>query len=313
MLEHRIVPFHPFEYHMLVAPDEDTLVSFVPGHGSLLQLRWKGRDLLESEPDGDHLKLNRWAKGNLLFPFPNRLNEGKFHWDGKAYQFPINDAGTNNALHGFFGQMSFQLESKTIDSHRASLVFVHRPDSIPENYPFEYELKVELELDLENGFWITTSVQNLGGDPMPTSWGWHPYFKLPGKLEDWELKLPKCKMVGVDQRMLPTGKLYDYESFNEGKRVGAIILDNCFSLDKPEGLIEISLCSGREKMVYLQDHGPGQYPFFQLFIPPDRKSIAIEPMTSNVDALNNQDGLIILKGNEIAKAGWGIKYLLEVD
>ena len=36
----------------------------------------------------------------ILFPFPNRIREGKYTWDGHDYQIPLS-AGHPNAIHGF--------------------------------------------------------------------------------------------------------------------------------------------------------------------------------------------------------------------
>ena len=38
-----------------------------------------------------------------------------------------------------------------------------------------------------------------------------------------------------------------------------------------------------------------QFPYFQVFTPPHRESVALEPMSCNVDAFNNRQGLIALE------------------
>ena len=37
----------------------------------------------------------------ILFPFPNRIRDGRFTWDGQDYQLPLNDPSGKNAIHGF--------------------------------------------------------------------------------------------------------------------------------------------------------------------------------------------------------------------
>ena len=37
----------------------------------------------------------------VLFPFPNRIRDGRFIWDGRTYQLPLNDPTKKNAIHGF--------------------------------------------------------------------------------------------------------------------------------------------------------------------------------------------------------------------
>src|SRR5262249_24059411 len=37
----------------------------------------------------------------ILFPFPGRMREGKFTFEGKTYQLPLNDSTKQHAIHGF--------------------------------------------------------------------------------------------------------------------------------------------------------------------------------------------------------------------
>jgi aldose 1-epimerase len=52
-----------------------------------------------------------------------------------------------------------------------------------------------------------------------------------------------------------------------------------------------------------------KYNYVVLYIPPDRNSIAVEPMTSSIDAFNNKEGLIILKPEEFWSASMGFSLL----
>ena len=45
-----------------------------------------------------------------------------------------------------------------------------------------------------------------------------------------------------------------------------------------------------------------QCPFFQVFTPPHGESIALEPMSCNVDAFNNGEGLVALEPGKEWKA-----------
>jgi aldose 1-epimerase len=50
-----------------------------------------------------------------------------------------------------------------------------------------------------------------------------------------------------------------------------------------------------------------KYNFLQVYTPPHRNTIAIEPMTCLADAFNNKKGLIILKPSETASFSFGVK------
>src|SRR3712207_8200591 len=41
------------------------------------------------------------ARGQPLIPWPNRLHQGKYEWDGEELQAPINEVDKGNALHGY--------------------------------------------------------------------------------------------------------------------------------------------------------------------------------------------------------------------
>jgi len=306
--QYDIQPFPPFEAHWLRSPDEAFALAFVPDHGSLLQVRLHGQDLLFPARDGSELKLNRWARGSFLFPFPNRLEDGKFSWQGKTFQFLINDAGTSNAIHGFYGDLAFKPTGHTVNDSSGSFTFEHESKPGPASYPFPFRISLEMIIDQQEGVWIETAVTNLAEEPIPLGWGWHPYFRLPGPLEKWELELPACQLVGVDERMLPTGKRYPYDLFSDKRPIGAERLDNCFALDMEKGMADIHLSSPEGRLTYRQESGTGKYAFFQFFIPPDHESLAIEPMTCNVNALNNGDGRIVLPPGGRAQAGWGLQY-----
>ncbi|MGB0929923.1 MAG: hypothetical protein ACPGVB_04055, partial [Chitinophagales bacterium] len=56
-------------------------------------------------------------------------------------------------------------------------------------------------------------------------------------------------------------------------------------------------------LTYFQDK---VFPYFQIYIPPHRKSIAIEPMNCNIDAFNNGEGLTLLKVGQTWKGSFGV-------
>ncbi|MCJ7554163.1 MAG: hypothetical protein MUO34_09805, partial [Ignavibacteriaceae bacterium] len=60
------------------------------------------------------------------------------------------------------------------------------------------------------------------------------------------------------------------------------------------------------RLVTWQDAGEQKYNYLQIYIPPERKSISIEPMTSNVNSFNNGEGLLILEPGKIFTANYGL-------
>ena len=70
-------------------------------------LRWQiggpddWQDLLYVDPNWDEKPVPTRSGVPILFPFPNRIANGRFECNGKTYQLPLNDSTQKNAIHGF--------------------------------------------------------------------------------------------------------------------------------------------------------------------------------------------------------------------
>ena len=95
--------------------------------------------------------------------------------------------------------------------------------------------------------------------------------------------------------MIPTGARAAFPDFEHQKEVGDTFLDNCFAALET-GLYGLDLEAGVRRLRVEAD--AAQFPFFQVFTPPHRESIALEPMSCNVDAFNNGEGLVSLEAGE---------------
>jgi aldose 1-epimerase len=61
-----------------------------------------------------------------------------------------------------------------------------------------------------------------------------------------------------------------------------------------------------QELRYWQEVGESGFPYVQLFTPPHRTCLAIEPMTCNIDAFNNGEGLIRVESGERRAAVFGV-------
>jgi aldose 1-epimerase len=177
-----------------------------------------------------------------------------------------------------------------------------------DSYPFAFRVQHTFTLDEANGFQLDTAVTNLDREPIPVGWGWHPYLQLGGTCDSWRLRLPPCRWLGVDERMLPTGKSYPYSQFDRLRPIGAEVLDNCLELQVREGSAEVLLEGPAGRITYWQEAGAGRYPFLQVFTHPMRESIALEPMTCAVDGLNSGQGRLVLDPGELVRASFGLRF-----
>lgn len=238
-------------------------------------------------------------ESSLLFPFPNRLAEGDFHFEGQTYVFEKNDFGRPNALHGFVHDMNFEVNEYRSDRIVFSLTY-HGERS---QFPFPFQLTISYILGVHS-LDVLVSVKNIGDVKLPFGFGWHPYFLLKQK-STTSLKLPACQRVLVNQNLVPTGEQEVFREFADKRSLVGHKLDNCFAFseDQTQYSTLLSLDSRIELEVW-QDH---QFPFLQVFTPEDDLTVALEPMTCNIDALNNGEGLLVLTPGEAWSGSFGLR------
>ena len=65
--------------------------------GGLRSYRADGQDVLDGYGDGGRADGGR---GQPLIPWPNRLRDGRYEWDGEHHQLPLSEPEQANAIHG---------------------------------------------------------------------------------------------------------------------------------------------------------------------------------------------------------------------
>lgn len=241
-----------------------------------------------------------------LSPFAGRIREGEFTFNSVAHQLTKNYPEENNACHGFVYDRTFSVIERTIDENFASCTLEYSyPGNLP-GYPFAYLIQLTYLLS-QDGLACTTIIKNNSSKQMPLSDGWHFYFDLGVDIDNLKLKTENCELMELDANMIPTGKRKMFSEFTEEKIIGDTKFDSCFKLHVIEKA-ETHLISNAKKLdlTIWQEVGEGKYQYLVIYTPPDRKTIAIEPMTSNINSFNNGEGLIILNPNETFTASFGI-------
>ncbi len=283
--------------------------SLVPDFGAtLLELNFKQKNILDSYKTPEQLASRDWSKSAILFPFPNRLNDGKYSVNGMNYQFPINEKSRNNALHGLGFDKPFAIKSMSVQEDSASISCVYQSEGENDAYPFSFLFEIIFTIKNSNDFEVEMNFINHTSFAIPVGLGWHPYFKLDEVSNDSWLQMPECKQVVVNDKMIPTGKKKVFEEFNKIKKIGERSLDTCFELKHKDGVANVLLQGQLGKLNYWQEAGERRWNFFQIFTPPTRKSVAIEPMTCNIDAFNNRDGLVMLESEKTMGGKFGVKF-----
>ena len=309
MFQQRIEPFGIWEKRIFENKEAGCRFSIVAGCGAtILELVFNGKNILDHYQSPEELESGDWSKNALLFPFPNRMKDGRYEVDGRVYQFPINDAGTQNALHGLGAQKAFTIKSIELSASEAKVICTYQDDGEDVAYPFPFVCEISFCLKATNEFDIEMSFENNSQQRIPVGLGWHPYFMLGQKVDDYSLQLPACQLIEVDGRMIPTGNKYEYDFFNKKRKIGKVVLDNGFEIKNKTGRAEVVIEGDAGTLNYWQETGTQKWNFVQVFTPPNRKSIAIEPMTCNIDAFNNRDGLVLLKSGKKIGGKFGVHF-----
>ena len=286
-------PFGQHTRYELHSPSTGNRFSIVPAAGAnVLDIQFGNQSILDGHATPEELASGKWGKSTILFPFPNRLNEGKYKWQGKSYQFPINNAATDNAIHGFVREESFEVEYVFLAKNFASIRCYFDYTGERPYYPFPFSMELEFSIHDSGKFELQVEVLNLHDGPIPVGFGWHPYFRLTEGANQHGLQIPPCEQVVINKRMIPTGGRTQYKEFQMLTFVEDTMLDNCFQCTQSGGNYQLML-EGAGRYLTMKA-SIAQFPFFQVFTPPHRESIALEPMSCNVDAFNNQQGLVSL-------------------
>lgn len=133
-------------------------------------------------------------KGSLLFPFPNRIDGGKYQFKGKEYQLKVNFSNENNAIHGLLFDKKFVKTSQTIDEHQCTLVLSHTDKNLP-GYPFPFQIEIVYMLNKQSELSICTRITNTGDQNMPAGIGWHPYFTLGCPIDNLRISFPAAEKI----------------------------------------------------------------------------------------------------------------------
>jgi aldose 1-epimerase len=309
MYKHSTEVFGNFTKHILSNEQSGNKLVILPEFGAIvLDLQLKGESLVDGYQTPQEVINNSWSKNTVLYPFPNRLKDGTYTWAGQSHRFFANESHTNTALHGFGQDKPMKVTLMEVEEHSAAITCLYTDYASHEAYPFRFSVEMAFSVSDEAGFALQLTFRNHDDQAIPAGLGWHPYFSLGPKADAYQLQMPECRIVGNDERMLPTGKTYEYDDFNALRPLGITVLDNCFELPVQDGKAEVIVQGEKGTLHYWQETGAGKYNFLQVFIPPLRHCIALEPMTCAPDAFNNSMGLAKLEPGEMLKGKFGVSF-----
>ncbi|HQE82776.1 MAG TPA: aldose 1-epimerase [Candidatus Hydrogenedentes bacterium] len=272
---------------------------FLPGRGMLgVSLRHRGEELLRRLENLEAAA----AKGStagipLLYPWANRLAVPRYRAAGREVTLDpsspllhLDDQGL--LIHGVrWALLAWDVLTAEPDRLVARLDW-SRPELLAV-FPFSHKVEMAATLCPES---LTIETTIMADDPVPASFGFHPYFGLPGlPRAQWRLELPDMRKLVLDDRGIPNGEEQPFELFNGP--LGELNLDAGFAVldERPK----FSLTgAGRRITVELLEN----YRYVQVFAPKSKDFVALEPMTAATNALVNGCGLGLVSPNRRFRA-----------
>jgi aldose 1-epimerase len=275
--------------------------------GGLRSYTVGGRDLVSGFRVDE---MSHSGRGQVLIPWPNRLRDGCYVFEGRRHQLPLNEPEHHNAIHGLVRWNAWTAAER--EPHRAVMKHVLHPQP---GYPFLLRISIEYALS-DSGLQVQTTATNLGPDPCPYGSGAHPYLTLgTATIDRLVLRVPGRTVLRSDHRGLPIsteaveGTAYD---FRQARLIGLTTLDHAFTdLERnQDGLARVELRDpdNKTQVSLWVDQG---YPYLMLFSGdplPDvnRRSLAIEPMTCPPNAFQTGEAVIRLEPGSSFTSTWGI-------
>lgn len=224
----------------------------------------------------------------LLFPFPNRIRDGAFTFQGKRYEI-------NPPRHGFVRDKAWKVvgtgASETEGAWiRSEIKAGDYPGQILDQFPFPFTLQVTYRLK-RTGLELHVAAENTGDHDMPAGFGIHPYFRRP---EKGTIQVPAAKRWELTDS-LPTGKLLDLDprfDLRQARDIAEVQLDDIYAapIADASGRVQCFLNDDVNKVRTVVEFNQKQFPHIVVYTPPaPRPAICIEPNTCPTDAFNLQE------------------------
>jgi len=267
---------------------------FLPGLGMLgASLTKGGTELLSLHGGVEAYRGGHTTGMPLLAPWANRLSQLQFRVAGSSVDLagvPLHLDGNGLPMHGTMGaQPGWQLVG--VKPNALVARFAYDTPELLAAFPFPHELEVAASVSAR-GLRVTTRIRPLRRRSVPVAFGWHPYYRAGGARSRWKLRLPERTALRLDERGIPTGDGERVPPENEplGKRgfddLYALGADRRFSLEGGGRRVDITFDEG--------------YPYLQVYAPPDKPFVAIEPMAAATDALVQGGAPLVKPGGDFA-------------
>ncbi len=223
--------------------------------GGLRGLTYDGREVLlgYGEAEAAHAGI-----GQHMFPWPNRITDGKYTFEGVDEQLYLTEPARRNAIHGLTRWANW---TRTDDGGNESVVEVGH-----------------------------------GTSDAPYGYGTHPYLSVGRPIDECVLEFRAVDWLEVSpERMTPiglspvAGSPYD---FHEARVLGDLDIDNAFTGLGDSWSVTLTDPDSGNRSILSSDT-----PWLQLYTGGaiGRTALAVEPMTCPPNAFITGQNLVVLK------------------
>lgn len=273
--------------------------------GGMRRLTVGNWEVLDPYPPGTVVE--GWP-GSVLLPWPNRIRDGRWAWQGRQLQLEVSSPEAPHAIHGLVAWQPWKALETSDDAVTVGTVVDPHP-----GYPFRLAAALDYRLGTD-GLTVTARVRNLGAEPAPFGVGMHPYLAVgageDGDIGNADLHLPVRTTLELDGG-LPTGRRSAFDG--AVGRIGNRALDDALTdlvrdddgwararLHGPAGTLELAV--------------DGAWPWLQVFtgdVLPEgrrRRALAVEPMTCPPNAFADGVDLLVLAPGDEWAGTWSLSW-----
>jgi aldose 1-epimerase len=274
------------------------------------------RPLVDAAPDFAEKPSHAGRNGTpILFPYPNRIRDANYTFEGKSYTLPVNNGP--NSIHGFAIDAPWDVLEHKADANAAMITgkyqLSRQSPAHVRDWPADAILQIQYRL-AGRRLDLLATVTNPSGGNLPFGFGIHPYYRLPfdraGEQAKTLVILPAAKFWVLDQ-FLPTGERSPVDArldFRKGQPIKGQKLDDVLTdlIFDESGRATCRLVDEAEKAEFRISFGK-EFRELVAYTPPGPGGvIALEPYTQTTDAINLQArgvdaGLRVLKHGEHAE------------
>jgi aldose 1-epimerase len=275
--------------------------------GGLRSYEVAGRAVLDGY---DENAMADGARCQTLVPWPNRVQDGSWRFDGQDLQLSLTEPSQHNAIHGLVRWAAWSVSERTEEAITVTCTSYPQP-----GYPWTIEVSNAWSLS-DSGLAVTTTIVNRSDTVAPVACGFHPYVTSGTPTVDTAtLHLRADSWLPTGEQQIPTGREtvtgtpYD---FREPRPIGDVELDYAYTdlARDADGRFRLRLTGEHDLTVWMDE----AYPYVEVFSGdalPDpsrrRQGLGLEPMSAPPNAMVTGEGLVRLEPGESWQGSWGIE------